>query len=84
MRLSTALSRDDDRSVAVIHAALDAASPSSIPQTPTVDTADTGHNERPIARALASWSGDGSHRRRDEGGLTQPDGQWVPTDARDI
>jgi aryl-alcohol dehydrogenase-like predicted oxidoreductase len=53
MRLSTALDRDDARSVTVIHAALDAGAT-------LLDTADAychderdfGHNERLIAEAL--------------------------------
>jgi aryl-alcohol dehydrogenase-like predicted oxidoreductase/histidinol phosphatase-like enzyme len=80
MRLSTAPDRDDERGVAVLHAALDAGAT-------FLDTADgycrddseTGHNERLIARALATWTGD---RARvvvaTKGGLTRPGGQWVP------
>ena len=57
MRLSTESDRDDARSVAVIHAALDAG-------ITLLDTADAycldadeaGHNERLVASALASWS----------------------------
>ena len=56
MRLSTEPDRDDERSVAVLHAAFDAG-------VTLLDTADaycwneseTGHNERLIARALKSW-----------------------------
>ena len=83
MRLSTAADRDDGRAVAVIHAALDAG-------VRLLDTADAyardapdvGHNERLIARALASWSGD---RRgvvvATKGGMTRPNGLWI-TDGR--
>jgi aryl-alcohol dehydrogenase-like predicted oxidoreductase/histidinol phosphatase-like enzyme len=79
MRLSTG-ERDDDRSMAVLHAAFDAG-------ITLVDTADaycrdaseTGHNERLIARALATWNGDRSVIRvATKGGLTRPDGRWVP------
>jgi aryl-alcohol dehydrogenase-like predicted oxidoreductase/predicted kinase len=80
MRLSTAPDRDEERSIAVLHALLDAG-------VTLLDTADayawdadeTGHNERLIARALAGWAGD-----RDrvlvatKGGLTRPAGHWVP------
>ena len=68
MRLSTAPDRDDARAIAVIHAALDAG-------VRLLDTADAyahdasemGHNERLIAQALRSWSGDRpEHRRGDE------------------
>jgi aryl-alcohol dehydrogenase-like predicted oxidoreductase/histidinol phosphatase-like enzyme/predicted kinase len=80
MRLSTDAERDDDRSVAVLHAAFDAG-------ITLVDTADAycrdasevGHNERVIARAIASWSGDRSTIRvATKGGLTRPEGRWVP------
>ena len=62
MRLSTAADRDDDRAIGVLHAAFDAG-------VTFLDTADaycldateTGHNERLIARALATWTGE---RRR--------------------
>jgi aryl-alcohol dehydrogenase-like predicted oxidoreductase/predicted kinase len=80
MRLSTEPDRDETRATAVLHAALDAG-------IEFFDTADAycrdeserGHNERLIARALAAWSGD---RRRvrvgTKGGLTRPDGHWLP------
>jgi len=61
MRLSTDPDRDDERSIAVLHAAFDGG-------VTFLDTADAygwdhddaGHNERLIARALASWRGDRS------------------------
>ena len=77
MRLSTAPDRDDERSIAVLHAAFDAG-------VTFLDTADaycwsdeeTGHNERLIARGLAAWTGDRSRvcyrRRRDPSCLTGP------------
>ena len=80
MRLSTAPDRDDARGIAVIHAGLDAG-------VRLLDTADAyardaddaGHNERLIARALETWSGD---RRgvvvATKGGMTRPNGLWVP------
>jgi aryl-alcohol dehydrogenase-like predicted oxidoreductase/histidinol phosphatase-like enzyme/predicted kinase len=83
MRLSTAADRDEVGAVAVIQAALDAG-------VRLLDTADayardaseTGHNERLIARALGSWSGD---RRTvvvaTKGGMTRPGGLWI-TDGR--
>ena len=63
MRLSTDPQRDDARSIGVLHAALDAG-------VTLLDTADAycwrdeevGHNERLIARALATWRGDRSPR----------------------
>jgi aryl-alcohol dehydrogenase-like predicted oxidoreductase/histidinol phosphatase-like enzyme len=80
MRLSTERDRDDARSIEVIHAALDAG-------VTLLDTADAycldateaGHNERLIAGGLATWSGDRSRIRvATKGGLTRPNGEWVP------
>src|SRR5688572_5591795 len=80
MRLSTEPVRDDDAAVGVLHAALDAG-------VRLLDTADAyahhpkdiGHNERLIARALASWTGDASTVTvATKGGLTRPGGKWVP------
>jgi aryl-alcohol dehydrogenase-like predicted oxidoreductase len=79
MRLSTALDRDEDRAIGVLHAAFDAG-------VTLLDTADAycrddhdvGHNERLIASALATWSGDRSRIRvATKGGLTRPQGEWV-------
>src|SRR5262245_1029134 len=80
MRLSTETDRDEARSLGVLHAALDAG-------ITFFDTADaycwsdeeTGHNERLIARALATWTGDPSRIVvATKGGLTRPGGRWVP------
>jgi aryl-alcohol dehydrogenase-like predicted oxidoreductase len=80
MRLSTEPDRDDQRSIAVLHAALDAG-------VTLLDTADaycrddseTGHNERLIAKALAEWRGDRSAIQiASKGGLTRPAGEWIP------
>jgi aryl-alcohol dehydrogenase-like predicted oxidoreductase len=80
MRLSTEPDRDDARSLAVLHAAFDAG-------VTLLDTADaycwndseTGHNERLIARALTTWSGDRSRITvATKCGLTRPDGRWEP------
>jgi aryl-alcohol dehydrogenase-like predicted oxidoreductase/histidinol phosphatase-like enzyme/predicted kinase len=79
MRLSTEDGRDEGRAIATLHAALDAG-------VTLIDTADAyarddaeiGHNERLVARALASWSGDRSRVRvATKGGLTRPGGRWV-------
>ena len=68
------------RGIEVLHAALDGG-------VTFLDTADayclddseTGHNERLIARALATWSGDRSRLViATKGGLTRPQGAWVP------
>jgi aryl-alcohol dehydrogenase-like predicted oxidoreductase/predicted kinase/histidinol phosphatase-like enzyme len=80
MRLSTDPDRDDARAVAVVHAALDAG-------INFLDTSDaycrddteTGHNERLIAQAIASWPGDRSRIIvATKGGLTRPHGNWIP------
>jgi aryl-alcohol dehydrogenase-like predicted oxidoreductase/predicted kinase len=80
MRLSTEPDRDDDRSIAVLHAAFDAG-------VTLIDTADAyclddseiGHNERLIARALATWPGDRSRIVvATKGGMTRPEGRWEP------
>lgn len=80
MRLSTERDRDDPHGIEVLHAALDVG-------VTFLDTADAyclddsevGHNERLIARALSTWSGDRSRLViATKGGLTRPNGQWVP------
>lgn len=80
MRLSTGRDRDDERSVAVLHAAFDAG-------ITFIDTADAychdaseaGHNERLIRRALDSWHGDRALIVvATKGGLTRPNGLWIP------
>jgi aryl-alcohol dehydrogenase-like predicted oxidoreductase/predicted kinase len=64
---------------AVLHAALDAG-------VTLLDTADVygpddaaiGHNERLVAQALKSWSGDSTRVRiATKGGLTRPGGRWL-------
>ncbi|MGH8525720.1 MAG: aldo/keto reductase, partial [Gammaproteobacteria bacterium] len=80
MRLSTEPDRNDERSIAVLHAAFDAG-------VTLLDTADaycwddseTGHNERLIATALATWPSDRSPIRiATKGGITRPKGRWEP------
>lgn len=80
MRLSTDRDRDEARAVGVLHAAFDAS-------VNFLDTADaycwdateTGHNERLIADALSTWNGDrASIVVATKGGLTRPQGGWIP------
>jgi aryl-alcohol dehydrogenase-like predicted oxidoreductase len=80
MRLSTERDRDDARAIEVLRTALDAG-------VTFLDTADAygwddseiGHNERLIAQALSTWSGDRSRLViATKGGLRRPNGQWVP------
>jgi len=79
MRLSTNRDRDETRGMAVLHAAFEAG-------INLLDTADAycwdeteaGHNERLIARALATWNGDRSRIVvATKGGLTRPGGGWA-------
>ncbi|HTC25051.1 MAG TPA: aldo/keto reductase [Gemmatimonadales bacterium] len=78
MHLSIQERPPETDAIRVIHAALDAGV--TLVDTANVyclDQADLGHNERLIARALASWQG-----RRDhvlvatKGGMTRPGGRW--------
>ncbi len=80
MRLSTERDRDHAKSLAVLHAAFDAG-------VTFLDTSDAycwddserGHNERLIATARDTWTGDRSQVRvATKGGLTRPDGRWQP------
>jgi len=79
MRLSTAADRDEGRAVAVIHAALDAGA--TLLDTADAychDESDLGHNERLVARALATWPGDRSRLIvATKGGIRRPGGAWV-------
>jgi aryl-alcohol dehydrogenase-like predicted oxidoreductase len=79
MRLATAPDRDDERGVAVIHAALDAgATLLDTADAYCLDERDTGHNERLVARALAAWTGDRSRITvATKGGIRRPKGAWL-------
>ena len=79
MRLSTERDRNASDGIAVLHAAFDA----GITFFDTADaycwdSTETGHNERLIATALDTWTGD---RARivvaTKGGLTRPQGNWI-------
>jgi aryl-alcohol dehydrogenase-like predicted oxidoreductase len=80
MRLSTDADRDDARSVRVLHAAFDAGVTFlDTSNAYCLDDRDAGHNERLIARAIASWQGDRSQIVvATKGGLTRPAARWVP------
>ena len=79
MRLSTAADRNEERAISVIHAALDAgATLLDTSDAYCLDDTETGHNERLIAQALASWAGDRSRVVvATKGGLRRPSGKWV-------
>ena len=88
MRLSTERDREESRGIELLHAALDlGVTFFDTADAYCLDDSDAGHNERLIAHALATWSGDRSRpasgdRSRlvvaTKGGLTRPNGQWVP------
>ena len=67
------------QSIATIHAALDAGMTwIDTADVYCLDDGDLGHNERVIARALASWSGPRERVRvATKGGLRRPHGDWV-------
>jgi aryl-alcohol dehydrogenase-like predicted oxidoreductase len=78
MRLSTARERDEASAIATLHAAFDAGiSLLDSSDAYCWDDGERGHNERLIARALATWSGDRSRIAvATKGGLTRPGGRW--------
>ena len=80
MRLSTLAERDDERSVAVIRAALDAgATLLDTSDAYCLDDRDIGHNERLVAGALEGWSGDRTRITvATKGGMRRPNGAWIP------
>ncbi len=79
MRLSTDESRDEERAVATIAAAVEAG-------VSIFDTArayghgedELGHNERLLARALRRCAGDSDRRIVTKGGMARTGGAWVP------
>jgi aryl-alcohol dehydrogenase-like predicted oxidoreductase/histidinol phosphatase-like enzyme/predicted kinase len=79
MRLSTERERDDARAISVLHAAFAAGiTLLDTADAYCLDAHDVGHNERLIARAIATWPGDRAPIRvATKGGLTRPDGRWV-------
>jgi aryl-alcohol dehydrogenase-like predicted oxidoreductase len=83
MHLSIQDRPSEEQGVRVIHAALEAGV--TLIDTADVyclDDSDIGHNERLIARALASWQGDrGRVIVATKGGLRRPGGRWE-TDGR--
>ena len=80
MRLSTERDRDESRGIEVLHAAFDGGVTFfDTADAYCLDDSEVGHNERLIARALATWSGDRSRIVvATKGGLTRPHGEWVP------
>jgi aryl-alcohol dehydrogenase-like predicted oxidoreductase/predicted kinase len=80
MRLSTERDRDEARGIAVLHAALDrGVTFFDTADAYCLDDSEIGHNERLVARAMATWSGDRSRIVvATKGGVTRPNGQWVP------
>ncbi len=78
MPLSISGRPSEEQGIEVIHAALDAGV--TLIDTADVyclDNSDIGHNERLVARALESWSGDrDSIVVATKGGMTRPEGRW--------
>jgi aryl-alcohol dehydrogenase-like predicted oxidoreductase len=83
MHLSIQDRPPEAQSIRVIHAALDAGV--TLIDTADVyclDNTDIGHNERLVARALATWQGDREQVIvATKGGVTRPAGRWE-TDGR--
>lgn len=79
MRLSTEPDRDEARALDVLRTALDGGvTIFDTADAYCLDDSEIGHNERLIARALASWNGDRSRITvATKGGLTRPNGRWV-------
>src|SRR5687768_8792730 len=80
MRLSTSRDRDEERTVAVIRAALEAGiTLLDTAHSYCLDDAEHGHNERLLARALGEWGGDRSTVTvATKGGMRRPKGEWIP------
>src|SRR5215831_8604982 len=82
MRLSTERGRDEARAFATIHAALEAGvTVFDTARAYGLDDPDRGHNERLLARALASHPAGARARVVSKGGMTRPLGGWR-TDGR--
>ena len=79
MRLSTDADRDEERALATVSAAAGAG-------VTVFDTArayglgpeELGHNERLLARALRACGAEATARLVTKGGMTRPEGAWVP------
>ena len=80
MRLSTEADRDDERSVAVIRAALDGgATWLDTSDAYCLGQQDVGHNEHLVAQALGGWKGNRAGITvATKGGMRRPRGAWVP------
>ena len=84
MHLSVTDARPTEtESIAVIHAVLDAGvTLIDTADVYSLDQTDIGHNERLIAKALASWRGDPARVLvATKGGIVRPDARW-DSDAR--
>jgi aryl-alcohol dehydrogenase-like predicted oxidoreductase/predicted kinase len=76
MRLSTERDRDEEKAVAIIHAALDAgATVFDTARAYALDDGELGHNERLLARALSHPRG-GRARVVTKCGMSRPGGDW--------
>ena len=78
MRLSTESTRDDERGLATLQAALDAGvSIFDTARSYALDSGDLGHNERLVARALKSRPGV-APRVLTKCGMRRDAGAWIP------
>ena len=78
MRLSTERDRNASDGIAVLHAALDTGITFSTADAYCWDSTETGHNERLIATALDTSTGDCARIVvATKGGLTRPQGNWI-------
>ena len=79
MRLSTERERDEARATATIHAALDGGVRLfDSAHAYALDDGERGHNERLLARALASHPAGATARVVTKGGMARPGGAWRP------
>jgi aryl-alcohol dehydrogenase-like predicted oxidoreductase len=79
MRLSSEPGRDEARGLATVHAALEAGVRIfDTARAYGLHDADRGHNERLLARALASHPAGAAARVVTKGGMARPDGAWRP------
>jgi aryl-alcohol dehydrogenase-like predicted oxidoreductase/predicted kinase len=79
MRLSTDESRDEERALETITAAVDAGiTLFDTARAYAVDETELGHNERLLARGLRRAGAEGRARIVTKGGMTRAAGRWVP------
>ena len=79
MRLSTDADRDEERALATVSAAAGAGvTVFDTARAYGLGTDELGHNERLLARALRACGAEATARLVTKGGMTRPEGAWVP------